>query len=106
MGCLGPRRGPQCGRPLVTVIRVVAQSSGPGPLVCLDEDMSAGHDNHGSTPAAWTVVTLITIAVFIATLALVLGNWVLFWIGVAVLPLSLVVGKIMQAMGLGAKPRS
>lgn len=95
-----PRRGP------IEWASRVGRSRGPGPLVCLDEDMSAGHDNHGSTPAAWTVVTLITIAFFIATLALVLGNWVLFWIGVAVLPLSLVVGKIMQAMGLGAKPRS
>jgi len=68
--------------------------------------MSAGHDNHGSTPAAWTVVSIITLAFLLGTVALILGNWVMFWVAVALLPVALVVGKAMQALGLGAKPRA
>ena len=64
---------------------------------------SAHHEDHGSTPAAWTAVVIITIAFIVGTLAVVLGNWPMFWVGVALLPISLVVGKVMQAMGLGAR---
>lgn len=62
------------------------------------------HDDHGSTPAAWTTVTIITIAFIVGTLAVVLGNWPMFWGGVGLVVVGAVVGKIMQAMGLGKKP--
>lgn len=59
---------------------------------------------HGSTPAAWTAVVLALIAFTVGGVGLVLGpNWLVFWIGVALLALSGVVGKLMQAMGLGAR---
>jgi hypothetical protein len=66
----------------------------------------AEHDDHGSTPAAWTAVVIITIAFVVGTLAIVLGNWPMFWIGVGLVVIGGVVGKVMQAMGLGKKPRS
>lgn len=67
--------------------------------------MSASHGNdHGSTPAAWTAVIIITIAFAVGTLAVVLGNWTMFWIGVALVPVGAIVGKVMQKMGLGAQP--
>ena len=59
--------------------------------------------HHGSTPAAWTAVTLALIAFLVGAIGLVVSNWPVFWIGVALLPVSLVVGKVMQAMGLGAR---
>jgi hypothetical protein len=62
----------------------------------------AHHTDHGSTPAAWTVVVIITIAFIVGTLAIVLGNWPMFWVGVALIPVGGIVGKIMQKMGLGA----
>ena len=59
--------------------------------------------HHGNTPAAWTAVTIILIGFVVGGVGLVIGNWVVFWIGVILCPLGLVVGKVMQRMGLGAE---
>jgi Family of unknown function (DUF6704) len=61
-------------------------------------------DNHGSTPAAWVAVFIALIAFVVGGIALVFSppNWPMFWIGVALLPVAMVVGKVMSAMGLGA----
>ena len=64
--------------------------------------MSAAHDNHGQTPAAWTTVIIIMLAFVVGTLGVMLGNWVMFWVGVGMVILAVVIGKIMQLMGLGA----
>ena len=62
-----------------------------------------GH--HGSTPAAWVTFAIITCAFFIGTLALVLGNWPMFWVGVALIPIGAVAGKLLQRAGFGTIPR-
>lgn len=68
--------------------------------------MSTPHpDDHGSTPAAWTAVVIITVAFIVGTLALVLGNWPMFWVGVALVVVGGIVGKVMSVMGMG-KPRA
>lgn len=69
----------------------------PGPI-------KQGH--HGSTPAAWTTVVIITIAFFVGTLAVIIGNWPMFWVGAALVVVGAVVGKIMQKAGLGTIPKS
>ncbi|MGH3365883.1 MAG: HGxxPAAW family protein [Nocardioidaceae bacterium] len=63
--------------------------------------------NHGSTPAAWVTISLVLVAFVVGGLALVLEpiNWVMFWVGVALFPVSLVVGKVMSAAGLGDAER-
>lgn len=61
--------------------------------------MSAG--KHGSTPAAWTLVVLITLGFIVSTVALVLGQWLGFWVGVGLVALGGIVGGIMKAAGLG-----
>jgi hydrogenase-4 membrane subunit HyfE len=58
--------------------------------------------SHGSTPAAWTGVVLVIIAFFIGTLALIVANWPLFWVGVAVLVLGGIVPLIMSRAKRGA----
>jgi hypothetical protein len=58
--------------------------------------------HHGSTPAAWTAVTIILIAFLVGAVGLVAGNWLVFWVGAALIVVAGVVGKIMQAMGMGA----
>jgi len=63
------------------------------------------HDDHGSTPAAWTTVVLVTIAFILGTLGVMLANWVMFWVAVGILVLGAVVGNVMAMAGLG-KPRS
>lgn len=59
--------------------------------------------NHGSTPAAWTAVTLALIAFCVGAVGLVVDSWPVFWVGVALLACSVLVGKVMQAMGMGAR---
>lgn len=60
--------------------------------------------HHGNTPAAWTGVVLILIGFTVGGLGLVLDNWLVFWIGVAFAPIGMIVGKVMQTMGMGAEP--
>lgn len=64
--------------------------------------MSAG--NHGSTPAAWTLVVLVTLGFIVSTVGLVIGQWPAFWAGVGIVALGGIVGGVMKAAGLG-KPR-
>ncbi|MBA3311390.1 MAG: hypothetical protein H0U28_15280 [Nocardioidaceae bacterium] len=59
--------------------------------------------HHGNTPAAWTAV-LVSLAAFgVGAVGLVIGSWPVFWIGVALLAVAVVAGRVMQAMGLGAR---
>lgn len=54
-------------------------------------------DDHGHTPAAWTMVTILVIASVVGGIAVVIGNWWLFGIGGGgLLVLGLIVGKAMS----------
>jgi hypothetical protein len=64
--------------------------------------MSSAH--HGSTPAAWTGVSIVLLAFVVGGLGLVLENMLVFWIGVALAPIGAVVGMVMSKMGLGGDP--
>lgn len=68
--------------------------------------MNDQHEDHGSTPAAWTAVAIITLAFIVGTVALILANWPLFWVGVALVVVGAAVGKVMALMGLGKKTAS
>ena len=55
---------------------------------------SDGHEGHHGRPASWVAVTVIIIGFVIGGIALTVGpNWVLFWVGAAIV----VVGGIMGA---------
>lgn len=60
-------------------------------------------DHHGNTPAAWTAVTVILIGFVVGGIGLVIMNMTVFWIGLILLPVGAIVGKVMQKMGLGAE---
>ena len=60
------------------------------------------HDSHGSTPAAWTTVILLMIAFTAGTVGLVLDMIWMFWVSVGLAVASLIIGKVMSLMGLGA----
>jgi len=68
--------------------------------------MSDQHEDHGSTPAAWTAVAIITLAFIVGTVAIILANWPMFWVGVALVVVGAAVGKVMSLMGLGKKSAS
>jgi hypothetical protein len=60
--------------------------------------------HHGNTPAAWTAVFIILVGFVVGGIGLVVNSWPTFWVGVALVPVGAIVGKIMQKMGLGAEP--
>ena len=59
--------------------------------------------HHGNTPAAWTGVLIILVGFVVGGLALVIGSWPMFWVGVVIARRRPIVGKIMQKLGLGAE---
>ena len=63
--------------------------------------MSAG--NHGSTPAAWTLVVLITLGVIVSTVGLVMGSWLAFWVGVGIVALGGIVGGVNAVLAYRAE---
>lgn len=56
------------------------------------------HDNHGRTPANWTGATIIMLAFVVGTLGVVLNTPIMFWVGVAMIPIGMVVWKVMSGM--------
>ncbi|HET9859911.1 MAG TPA: HGxxPAAW family protein [Nocardioidaceae bacterium] len=60
--------------------------------------------HHGNTPAAWTGVMIILLGFTVGGIGMIIGSELMFWIGVALAPIGVIVGKIMQKMGLGAEP--
>jgi hypothetical protein len=61
---------------------------------------------HGNTPAAWAACTIIMVAFLLGTIAVVIANWYLFWIGgVALAIAGVVVGWVMAGMGYGKEPK-
>ena len=58
-------------------------------------------DSHGNTPAAWTAVTIMFVGFLLSGFALPLDLPWLFFVGLGVVALGAVAGKVMQMMGLG-----
>ena len=58
--------------------------------------------HHGNTPAAWTAVCLALAGFIVAGVGLMVGSWIVFWVGVALAPIAVIVGMIMGKMGLNA----
>jgi hypothetical protein len=57
--------------------------------------------NHGSTPAAWTAVTIVLVAFVVGGVGLVLENMLVFWIGVVLAPVGGIVGLVLSKTKLG-----
>ena len=60
-------------------------------------------DDHGNTPAAWTAVVIGLASFVVGGIGLMADSMELFWIGVALSPIAIVVFVIMSKMGLGAQ---
>jgi len=69
-------------------------------------EIAAEDDSHGSTPGAWTAVIIITIAFTIGTAAIIVGNWVLFWVGVVLVAIGAIAGRAMRSITLGKRQAS
>jgi hypothetical protein len=66
---------------------------------------AANADNHGSTPAAWTAVSIILVGFIVGAVGLLMASPLLFWIGIALVLGGGVVGYVMGLLGFGAKRR-
>ena len=62
------------------------------------------HDDHGHSPAAWTLVVIVMLGFLIGSIAMVAASPVWFWIGVAVIVLGCIIGKVMQMMNASPDP--
>jgi len=62
---------------------------------------SIEEDGHGSSPAAWTAVVIMLIGFAVATAALFLDVIPLVWLGAVLIPIGLIVGGVLKAIGLG-----
>ena len=58
-------------------------------------------DNHGNTPAAWTAVVVALAGFVVGGIGLMMGNMTLFWVGVVLAPVALIVLGVMNKMGYG-----
>ena len=61
------------------------------------------NDNHGSTPAAWTLVVIVMAGFIVGAAGLLASSPTLFWIGVGLVPVGGLVSYVMKLMGLGVK---
>jgi hypothetical protein len=62
------------------------------------------YSSHGNTPAMWTACTIIMIASLVGGLGVIAKQQAVFWVGVALVVVALVVGYVMSLMGYG-QPR-
>lgn len=61
------------------------------------------HIHHGRTLAAWVGSLVSMVAFIIGGIAVMVQNWPLFWAGVALLIIGLIVTKVLQVTGHGAR---
>ena len=58
-------------------------------------------NDHGNTPAAWTAVVVALAGFFVGGIGLMVDSMTMFWVGVALAPIALVVLAVMNKMGYG-----
>lgn len=61
------------------------------------------HVDHGNTVAAWTGVVIAIIAFLVGTIGVIIAQPTVFWIGVGLLAVAALVGKVLALMGFGAQ---
>jgi len=56
---------------------------------------------HGNSPAAWTCVFVMLIGALVSSIAFVIANAPVFWAGVVIIGIGLIVGWAMRRAGYG-----
>ena len=78
-------------------------STGQQPAKVVQHDKPSKHVHHGRTLAAWTGTTICMVAFILGGVAVVIQNWPLFWVSVALLVVAVIATKVLQVMGHGAR---
>jgi len=66
--------------------------------------MSVEHEDHGHTVAAWAAVVIAILGFLVGSIGVVIASPSVFWIGIALLPVAGIVGKVLALMGFGKQP--
>lgn len=66
----------------------------------MDHSIEIGH---GNSPAAWTCVAVMLVGTIVSCIAFVMGEsaTLLFWIGVGVIAVGLILGVVLKNVGYG-----
>lgn len=64
-------------------------------------DIHAEAVGHGNSPAAWTCVLIMMVGAVVSAVGFVLASNSVFWGGVVVIAIGLIVGGIMRKAGYG-----
>lgn len=57
--------------------------------------------NHGHTPAAWVTVILVLIGGVVMAIAVLVAEPWMFWTGLGVVVVGLVLGRVLKMLGFG-----
>jgi fatty acid desaturase len=64
-------------------------------------DIHAEPVGHGNSPAAWTCVLIMMVGAIVAAVAFIVANSPIFWGGIGIIIIGLIVGWIMRKVGYG-----
>ena len=59
--------------------------------------------HHGHTLAAWVLSGTIMLAFLVGSIGVVLDNRIIFWTGVALIPVGIIAGQVLANLGFGKK---
>jgi hypothetical protein len=62
--------------------------------------------NHGNTTAAWVTVTVVLLGAVVSSIAVVVARPWLFWVGLGVVVIGVVVGRVLKMLGFGQPGRT
>jgi sterol desaturase/sphingolipid hydroxylase (fatty acid hydroxylase superfamily) len=77
------------------------QQEPAGPAATGTQQVAAQHGAHGQSVASWTAVGVIMLGALIMAVSVVAESVWLFVVGVVVVVLGAVAGKVLSAMGFG-----
>lgn len=60
-------------------------------------------NNHGRTVAAWTLSIIVMVAFVVGSVGVILVNEIIIGIGVGLIVVGLIAGKVLASMGFGKK---
>ena len=63
--------------------------------------MDSHEDNHGKTPAAWTVVGVTLVGSLVSALAVLWARPIFFWVGIAIVGIGGIAGLVLRSAGFG-----
>ena len=61
----------------------------------------AHHESHGNSVAAWSTVIVMMAGFLLMALSVVVSVTALFFVGIGVIVVGAILGKVMSAMGYG-----